>query len=165
MNSFQPPGTPATVLAAEVDQLGLTTPQHHTLPRPNIPRTPTTRRVIRRPVARREYRIPAALMRMIEQGLVPSVNGTVAVAAPVPSPLPAALPPPPTLMPMPLTPPPATAPPTVLPPPQAPEAAAANPCNARCYECGSATHKFYQCPRLDRPRVRHGAVCKPWRDA
>ncbi len=174
MNSFQPPGTPATVLAAEVDQLGLTTPQHRTLPRPNLPHTPTPRRVVHRPAARREYRIPAALMRMIEQGLpagppplVPNGNGTVTAAAPIPLPLPTVRPPPPTILPPTLLSPPPTIPPpppTAMPPPQTPGMAADSPCNARCYECGSATHKFYQCPRLDRSRVRRGAICKPWRD-
>ncbi len=162
-------------LASAVDQLGLTTPQHHTLPRPNIPRTPTTRRVVRRPATHREYRIPASLMHLIEQGMPLTALATggnssgpaacssgIAAAAPVPTPLPAALPPSPILVP---TPPPTIAPPTVPPPTPASEAAAGNPCFARCYECGSPTHKFYDCPRLDRSRIRRGSVCKPWREA
>ncbi len=177
IGSFQPPGTPATVLAAGVQQLGLATPQRSRLPRPNLPRTPSTRQSTRRSTARRDvYRIPAALMRLIEQGmptgpqpLVPSVNETGAAAAPVQAA--AATPQLATAAPVQVA---ATAPglaaattpqlaAAAVPGPPPPPTAAGFP-QAPCYECGVPTHRARDCPRRQ-TRIQHGAVCKPWRDS
>ncbi len=135
---FQVPGTPISMLAHQVQQVGFYTPPRHTPPRPNLPSaSPSTRQCrIHRPRGQ-VYRIPAALMRVIEQGLpagpLPlAPNGTASSPAPV------APPPPPTV---------------------------ASPGQVHCFECGSTAHKVRQCPQVDRSRVRRGAVCKPWHDA
>ncbi len=138
------------MLANQVQPVSLNTPRRHALPRPNLPSaSPSTHRLpIRRPWGPPVYRIPAALMRMIEQGLPagpppPVSNGTASSPAPV------------------LPPPPPTPAPIVPPPPPA----GASPSQARCFECGSTAHKVYQCPQVDHSRVHRGAICKPWRDA
>ncbi len=189
MGSFQPPGTPAMVLAMGVQQLGLATPQRGRLPRPNLPRTPSTRQSTRRSTARRDvYRIPASLMRMIEQGLppgpqplVPGGNGTGAAAAPSPG-VAAAAPLPGLAA--------AAYAPGLAAAANAPGAAAATPELAAattpqlaaaavpglpppppagfplapCYECGAPTHRARDCPHRQ-TRIQHGAVCKPWQDS